>query len=322
VVERLAVNQSVVGSSPTGGASTVPTNRLEPTVPRLPLINFAVWLMRKGNRESTIERKLRILKQLKGSPEEMVVQVLNSNWSSEVKRIALDVVCQYAEYLGKPIEKPRFKVYNDRELFVPNPEMVRQLVYRIGGVKLRSAVMIAIETGATQGEVWRLTWRDVNLQNKTITIRGIKGHRTWTYPISNELANLLMQIPKKSERVFTVNKSRYLNDALRKYKRKLAKETGNPDFLKVHFHTFRHFAISWHYFKTKDIVETQRFARHCNIQNTLRYVHIVKAWVKENEYDVVYAEGKEELTKYLSEGYELVAKTEWGYCLRKPKTIT
>jgi hypothetical protein len=50
-------------------------------------------------------------------------------------------------------------------------------------------------------------------------------------------------------------------------------------------------------------------------------VHIVKAWVKENEYNVVYAEGKEELTKYLSEGYELVAKTEWGYCLRKPKTL-
>lgn len=31
---------------------------------------------------------------------------------------------------------------------------------------------------------------------------------------------------------------------------------GFPDFLKIHFHTFRHFAISWYYFKTKGIVET------------------------------------------------------------------
>ena len=83
----------------------------------------------------------------------------------------------------------------------------------------------------------------------------------------------------------------------------------------------RHFAISWKYFKTKDIVETQGFARHCNIQNTLKYVHIVKSWIRENQYDVVYAESKKELTKYLSIGYELVAKTDWGYCLRKPKTI-
>ena len=312
MVEQRAVNPWVVGSSPTGGATIEPTT----------LFNFALWLMRKkGNRESTIERKLRFLKQLNGSPEEMIIQVLNSNWTSESKRVALDVVCQYAEFLGIPIEKPRFRVYHNRELYVPSPEMVRQLIYRIRNVKLRAAVLIAVETGATLSEVWRLTWKDVNFQSKTITITGVKGHRTWKYPISNELATLLMQIPKNGERIFNLKKPRYINDSLRKYKIRLAKETGNQDFLKIHFHTLRHFAISWKYFKTKDIVETQRFARHCNIQNTLKYVHIVKSWIKENQYDVVYAESKEDLTKYLSIGYELVAKTEWGYCLRKPKTI-
>ncbi len=61
-------------------------------------------------------------------------------------------------------------------------------------------------------------------------------------------------------------------------------ETGNINFLKIHFHTLRHFAISWFYFKTKDIVKTKEFARHHSIQNTLKYVHIVETWVKENEY--------------------------------------
>lgn len=70
------------------------------------------------------------------------------------------------------------------------------------------------------------------------------------------------------------------------------------------------------------MVDTQRFARHCRIENTLKYVHIVKQWIKENEYDVVYATDKEELTKHLKEGYELLTKTEWGYCLRKPKMLT
>ncbi|MEM3356492.1 MAG: tyrosine-type recombinase/integrase [Candidatus Bathyarchaeia archaeon] len=277
--------------------------------------------MRKGNRESTIERKLRVLKGLKGSPEEMVIQVLNSNLSNEGKRLALDVVYQYAEFLGLPIKKPNYRVYDNRELYIPNPEMVRQLLYRIRNVKLRSAILIAIETGASETEIWCLTWKDVNLQNKTVAITGVKGHRTWRYQISDELVTLLMQLPKDANRIFNLKKSRYLNDSLRKYRQILAKETGNPDFNKIHFHTFRHFAISWHYFKTKDIVETQRFARHCNIQNTLRYVHIVKSWIRENEFDVVYAEDKIELTKYLSEGYELIAKTEWGYCLRKPKLI-
>ena len=305
-----------MGSNPTPCTMSEPT-----TVPTPPLIEFGLWLLRKGNRESTVERKLRYLKQLKGSPEEMVSQVLAKDWSDKCKELALETVRQYAEFIGLHIQKPRFKAYDNRELYVPNPSMVKQLIYRIRSLQLRTAVLIAVETGASASEVWRLTWKDVNFQDKTLTITGVKGHRTRQYNISNELVTLLMQLPKKNERIFSFKKARYFNDALWKYRHILAKETGNMDFLKVHFHTLRHFAISWFYFKTKDVVETQRFARHCNIQNTLRYVHIVKAWVKENEYDVVYAIDKAELTKYLSEGYELVTKTDWGYCLRKPKTL-
>ena len=280
-------------------------------------------MLRRGNRESTVQRKLRFLKKLHGSIDDMFRQVLASEWCDKSKQYALITVQQFAEFKGLKVEKPNFRVYDNREMFVPSPSMVKQLIYRIRSLKLRAMVLIAVETGATLSEVWRLTWKDVNFQNKTITITGVKGHRTYTYPISNELLGLLMQIPRgnENERIFKVKHARTINDWLRNYRKKLAKETGNPDFHKMNFHSLRHFAISWKYFKTKDIVETQRFARHCNIQNTLRYVHIVKSWIKENQYDVVYAQSKEELTKYLSEGYELVARTEWGYCLRKPKTI-
>jgi len=284
-------------------------------------VNFALWLMKRGNREATIQRKIKTLKCLKGSPEEMIREVLSRNWCDKNKQNAIDAICQYAEFLGVPVEKPKFKVYDNREMFVPNPEMVKRLIYRIRKLEVKARVLIAVETGATASEICNLRWKDVNFQNKTITITGVKGHRTWTYPISDELCHLLMQLPRKGEKIFNIKPDNN-NKAIEDYRKRLAKETGNPDFLKIHFHTLRHFAISWFYFKTKDIVETQRFARHCNIQNTLRYVHIVKSWIRENEYDVVYAEDKAELTKYLSEGYELVAKTEWGYCLRKPKMLT
>ena len=305
------------------GSNPTPRTLPEPTVlGTTPFLNFAMWLIKKGNRESTVERKLRFLKQLKGSPEEMITQVLANNWVDKSKANAINAICQYAEFLGFPIKKPDFRVYNNREMYVPNPEMVKQFLYRLRSIKLRAVVSIAVETGASAGEIWRLTWKDVNFQNKTLTIRGVKGHRTFTYSISDELTTLLLQLPKTEDRIFNYKDADNINDFIEDYRKRLAKETGNPDFLKIHFHTFRHFAISWFYFKTKDIVETQRFARHCNIQNTLRYVHTVKSWIKENEFDVVYAEDKTELTKYLDEGYELVAKTEWGYCLRKPKALT
>ena len=200
--------------------------------------------------------------------------------------------------------------------------MVKQFIYRVRSIEGRARIMIAIETGASSGEVWKLIWKDVNLQNKQITIKGIKGHRTITYPISDSLICLLLRIPKTNSRIFVnVKNSKYFNDQIAIYKKKLAEETNNTDFLKIHFHTFRHYAISWHYFKTKDIVLTQRFARHCNISNTLKYVHIVKSWIKSDNYNVVYATDKKELTNYLTEGYTLVTKTDWGYCLTKPKQL-
>ena len=304
-------DRTSIGSNPT------PRTTLEPKE-----LEFGIYLLKKGNRESTVKRKLKYFKNLNGSPEQMITQILSSNWVDKSKSNAIITIQQYAKFLNTPVPMVNFRAYNNREMYVPTPEMVKQFVYRIRKIQLRAMVKIAIETGASAGEVWNLRWNDINLQNKTITITGIKGHRTYTYPLSEELITILMQIPKTDSRIFTNLKSANgINESIEDYRKILVKETGNIDFHKVHFHTFRHFAISWKYFRCKDIVETQRFARHCNIQNTLKYVHIVKSWIRENEYDVVYATDKQELTKFLSEGYELVTNTNYGYCLRKPKLI-
>jgi integrase len=298
-----------VGSNPTPRTTYAPTE----------LINFGLWLLRKGNRRPTVERKLRFLKALNGSIDSMISQVLQSTWVDKSKAMALLTLRQFAEYQGLPVPTVNFRVYDNREMYVPTPEMVKQFIYRIRKIELRAMVLIAVECGASASEVWNLKWKDVNLQSKSITITGVKGHRTRQYPMSNELVILLSQIPKGSGRIFSIKHSRHINDSIQDYRRRLALETGNIDFNKIHFHTFRHFAISWKYFRCKGIVETQRFARHCNIQNTLKYVHIVKGWIHSNQYDVVYADKQEEFTKYLCEGFELVEKTEWGHCLRRLK---
>ena len=299
------------------GSNPTPRTIIEPKE-----LEFGLYLLKKGNRESTVKRKLRYFKNLSGSPEQMVSQVLASKWVDKSKSNAIITIQQYAKFLEIPVPTVNFRAYDNREMYVPTPEMVKQFVYRIRKLSIRTMIMISIETGATASEVFNILWKNVNLASKQLTIIGSKGHRTNTYSISDSLCTLLMQLPKTNERIFTdIKKSDRINDSIIDYRTILARETGNADFYKIHFHTFRHFAISWHYFKTKDIVDTQRFARHCNIQNTLKYVHIVKSWIRENEYDVVYATDKQELTKFLSEGYELVTNTDYGYCLRKPKLI-
>jgi len=153
-----------VGSNPTPRTTTEP----------LELINFGLWPRKKGNRDSTIERKLRFLKSLNCSVEDMNSNVLQSAWCDKSKAMALLTIQQYAEFKGSPIPKVNFRVYDNREMYVPNPTMIRQLVYRIRSIPLRSASLLSVETGASAGEVLGLTWKNVNLASKTVVIRGVK----------------------------------------------------------------------------------------------------------------------------------------------------
>ena len=100
------------------------------------------------------------------------------------------------------------------EMFVPDPEVVKKILYRVTNPRNKAMIMIAIETGASASEIYRLTWKDLNLQKKTLTIRGVKGHKTKSYQISNELINLLMMIPKEGERIFTIKNPRHKSEPL------------------------------------------------------------------------------------------------------------
>jgi integrase len=252
-----------------------------------------------------------------GDFESATRRILDSGLSDKYRENVLGALELLAEFLGVEYSKPKIRVYIG-EKYVPNPEVMRCFVAGLRG-ESKIVAKLMLETGASLNEALGLRWVDVG--NGKVTIRGLKGHRSRDYRVSQDLYWSLCSLPRRGEKVFTIKDNSVESHFLR-HKKRLFKETGNPEYLKITPHTCRHFAISWHYFKTKDIVETQRFARHCNIQNTLTYVHIVKGWIKENEFDVVYADGKDELTRYLAEGYELVTRTEWGYCLRKPKTIT
>jgi hypothetical protein len=47
----------------------------------------------------------------------MVVQILKKRWVDKSKENALDTVNQYAEFLGVPIKKVHFRVYDNREMY-------------------------------------------------------------------------------------------------------------------------------------------------------------------------------------------------------------
>ena len=142
------------------------------------------------------------------------------------------MVYQYAEFLVVEIKKTRFRVYHDKEMFVANLEIVKQFFYRLRSLLARARIKVSVETGANDREVWRLTWKEFNPVNKTLTIIRNRDHRNLTYNICDELMALLLQIPRTDERLFAkIRNSDLLNDTISDYKKILAQETENADFL-------------------------------------------------------------------------------------------
>lgn len=119
---------------------------------------------------------MRFFAKLSGTPSEMTNQVLNSSWCDKSKSNCLDdAITQYAEFKQIPYNRPNFRAYDNEEMFVPNPDMVKRFVYRIRSIPVKAMILLSVETGCSSGEAWNLEWKDINFSTKTVTMTGNKA---------------------------------------------------------------------------------------------------------------------------------------------------
>jgi len=291
-------------------------------------------LSRKALRFSTVERKVKALKSLMVHVSDLadvdgVVRFLNSvGWSEGSKNIVLSAYKDYLRMLGfEDVELPRFRC-SQRLPFIPTPDEVKALIYGVRSRRLRAFLMVLRDTAARPIEAWRLKWTDLDVQNCCLTFEAAKYSNSRRLKISRETLNMLLSLPHTSLYIFSPSgkperfeaELEHFTRNFEKTRKRLAAWLNNPRLNKISFKTFRHWKATIEYVKTKDILHVKELLGHVNIQNTLKYVHLAKTIMNEHEFDVVFCQDKETLQAKLAEGYEYVAKTKWGYCLRKPKT--
>lgn len=132
----------------------------------------------------------------------------------------------------------------------------------------RNAIMvqIALETGARSQEVLNIIKSDLDLTNKTLFIRGIKGSNDRDMPIGEDLLSKLKDYIKplsESDRLFTINTWSF-REVWKNY-RPCAKK----------LHSLRHtFAITL-FEKHRDIRLVQVALGHRNINNTMVYADYI-----------------------------------------------
>lgn len=150
--------------------------------------------------------------------------------------------------------------------------------------KLKNIILFALYSGCRLNEIINIQWSDIDLNNKTITIRNksnflTKSRKFRTIPISDNILTILNQILLKKinvspdDYVFTKENSKFPYDKSyisRKFKHYLRK-AGLPE--KFHFHCLRH-TFATHFLKaTHNIYYAKELLGHSDIKTTTLYLH-------------------------------------------------
>jgi integrase len=178
------------------------------------------------------------------------------------------------------------------------------------------------ETGARRGEMAKLEWTDINTENCTVAIRHPeKGSNPRTNKVSRECIDLLMSLQKKNG-IHVFNPRPTSNDSnFNRQRAKLAAKLQKPQFLKIHFHTFRHVRGTLDVHNHVPLFEVKERLGHKYIGNTEKYVHWNRQLYQEksDRYYFAAVSSIEQAQKLIETGLEYVTDMEGMKLFRKPK---
>lgn len=157
-----------------------------------------------------------------------------------------------------------YKIHRDKFLNKSELEQLHAIIDFGDGERDLLIVKLALETGARATEILSINTPDIDHENKSLFIRGIKNSNDRQIPLHNDTYKKLCEYThNKSGIVFNI-KYRRLEQVWTKLR---------PTNKK--FHALRHtFAIDL-YKRTKDIKLVQLALGHKDIKNTMVYVDFV-----------------------------------------------
>lgn len=141
---------------------------------------------------------------------------------------------------------------------------------------IRPLVLLAVNTGMRRGELFNLTWDDVNLTRASLTVRGggAKSGQTRHIPLNDEAVTILRGWWGLTETgaglVFPSRDGGRLDNINSAWAGVLKR----ADITGFRFHDLRHTFASWLVMAGTDLYVVRDLLGHASIQQTERYAHL------------------------------------------------
>ena len=140
--------------------------------------------------------------------------------------------------------------------------------------------LVSLYTGCRMGEVFALTWQDVDLRNKILYIRKPKNDEARQAYLTPNLVEVFQSLSKEKKRGLIFpdrngNKMPQLSNTFDRAVIKLGLNNGVTDRLnKVVPHTLRHTFASWLAQQGETLLTIKELMGHKAIEMTMRYSHL------------------------------------------------
>jgi integrase len=183
---------------------------------------------------------------------------------------------------GKAVDNPVMHVsplpVNNRRLRYLSQEEIRRLLAAADEI-LRPLVVVALHTGLRRGEMFALTWPDVDMSLGVIRVPHTKSGERREIPMSHTLRETLQQLPRRlgSNRVFPGQAGRARVSIRWRFQRAL-RDAGIEGLV---WHDLRHTFASFLVMAGVNLTSVKELLGHKTIAMTLRYAHLAPDFQRE-----------------------------------------
>jgi integrase len=187
----------------------------------------------------------------------------------------------------KGIRRPALPEGRSRRM---DGEEVRRIVAATSSPALAALLPLAIATACRRGELLKVTWRDIDLGRRTLSLKDTKNSESRITALAPAALAILKALPqpdtpearnrplfKQTAHSITVAFRRAVERARQVYLAECEAngQTADPDFLTgLHLHDARHEACSSLFEAGLSVIEVSSMSGHLDLRSLKRYSHV------------------------------------------------
>jgi integrase len=238
--------------------------------------------------------------------------------SNGTRRKLLFAYDKFAQTNQIPFDHPKCS-YNPPVPLIPQTTDVEAIISH-ASQQYATIFRILSETGAEGHELEITPRNQIDLEQGTISIVGIKDHDNGTYKLSPTTTEMLRLYLAKHPQEHPFPTSKMMGETWRHSRRKAVKKLCQTQLGRIPFKNLRNYAGAIFYLtKGKDPIQTMHFMRHKQLETTADYLRGITNFTARCEYVTKATKTMTEELELMAQGFEYITQRDEYKLWRKLK---